>query len=95
MIPVEYVVECRTEILDAYGRQALVKEFAVYGVLLRLNEKTLGASHCSATVRGSQQEIGKLKEAVNHLMKLSRNSVNNAQEESVLDFNPLLPDRIP
>ena len=54
---------------------------AGWGVLLRLNEITLGASHCSATVRGSQQEIGKLKEAVNDLMKLNQNSVNNAYEE--------------
>lgn len=74
MIPVEYVVECRTEMLEFYGRQALVKDFAVlYGVLVRLNEKTTVSS---ATIRGSQQEIGKLKEAVNHLMKLNKNSVN-------------------
>ncbi|EFX75400.1 hypothetical protein DAPPUDRAFT_323314 [Daphnia pulex] len=75
MIPIEYVVECRTEVLDSYGRPALVKDFAIlYGVLLRLNEKTTGScSHCSATIRGSQQEIGRLKEAVNHLMKLNQN----------------------
>lgn len=77
LIPIEYVVECRTEVLDSYGRPALVKDFAIlYGVLLRLNEKTMGScSHCSATIRGSQQEIGRLKEAVNHLMKLNQNLV--------------------
>ncbi|XP_046644373.1 protein bicaudal C homolog 1-like [Daphnia pulicaria] len=75
LIPIEYVVECRTEVLDSYGRSALVKDFAIlYGVLLRLNEKTMGScSHCSATIRGSQHEIGRLKEAVNHLMKLNQN----------------------
>ncbi|XP_057371261.1 protein bicaudal C homolog 1-like [Daphnia carinata] len=75
LIPVEFVIECRTEILDSYGRQALVKDFALlHGVLLRLNEKTTGVcSHCSATIRGSQQEIARLKEAVNHLMKLNQN----------------------
>jgi hypothetical protein len=77
LIPIEYVVECRTEVLDSYGRPALVKDFAIlYGVLLRLNEKTMGScSHCSATIRGSQHEIGRLKEAVNHLMKLNQNLV--------------------
>ncbi|KAK4021086.1 protein bicaudal C homolog 1 [Daphnia magna] len=75
LIPVEFVIECRSEILDSYGRPTLIKDFAIlYGVLLRLNEKTTGVcSHCSATVRGSQQEIGRLKEAVNHLMKLNQN----------------------
>jgi hypothetical protein len=77
LIPIEFVVECRTEVLDSYGRPALVKDFAIlHGVLLRLNEKTTGScSHCSATIRGSQQEIGRLKEAVNHLMKLNQNLV--------------------
>lgn len=82
MIPVEYVVECRTDILDSYGRETLVKDFAVlHGVLVRLNEKTVEASHCSATIRGSQENIGHLKEAVNHLRKLNQKSVNSNQKE--------------
>lgn len=79
LIPVEYVVECRTEVLDSYGRQTLVKDFSIlYGVLVRLNDKTSDTNSvacCAATIRGSQQEIDRLKEAVNHLLKINHQTV--------------------
>lgn len=70
LIPVEFVIGCPADKLDARGRAALVKEFATrYGVLVRLNDRTSGPSNYSVTVRGSQKELGRLRDALLHLMK--------------------------
>ena len=74
----ELVVDCRSDMLDAYGRTAVVKDFALlHGVLVRLNDKNSGPLNCSVTLRGTQQELGRLKDALNHLVKLCNIKVHS------------------
>jgi hypothetical protein len=77
LIPVELVVDCQADMLDAYGRSALVKDFALlHGVLVRLNDKNSGLANSSVTLRGNQQELHRLRDALQHLMKLCNISVS-------------------
>lgn len=84
MVPVEYVVECLAEALDAYGRAELVRNFSfLHGVVVRMSERNFGP-FSQVTLRGSQQEIGRLQEAVAHLVKVvSNGSVSREQNKGL------------
>ena len=78
LTPAEYVIECPTKILDVYGRAVLAKNFATnYDVLLRLNEKPSNPSPTTAvTLRGSHQDVARLKEAVTYFLRIAQQQVS-------------------
>ena len=75
LMPLEFMVDCHAEQLDSFGRQTLIREFAfLHGVLVRIGENqvaTSPASTCQVTLRGSRQEMNRLKEAVHHLQRIN------------------------
>jgi hypothetical protein len=75
LMPLEFMVDCHAEQLDSFGRQTLIREFAfLHGVLVRIGENQVAnspAPTCQVTLRGSRQEMNRLKEAVHHLQRIN------------------------
>lgn len=70
-VPIEFVMDCKTERVSALGQERLVTHFsATFGVLLRFYPKIDGVS-CQVNVRGQQDRFDQLKESVIHFCRVT------------------------
>jgi hypothetical protein len=66
------VIECRNDRIESIGQSSLSQNFcSTYGVLLRFYPKIDGIN-CQVNVRGQQEQLGRLKEAVLQLGRITQ-----------------------
>ncbi len=81
LIPVEFIVECRSDCVDALGRLFLVTHFGtIYGVLVRFYPKIDGLTY-QVNIRGNKDQLSELSQAVAQFCHLGK-------------IDPVSPDRL-
>lgn len=70
-VPVEFIIDCRNELVASLGQSSLSDYFSTtFGVLLRFYPKIDGIN-CQVNIRGQQDRIALLKESVTYFGRVT------------------------